>query len=225
MKEHNIKNALFSTAYLPSIEYFVYILLSEKVSIEAHETYPKQTYRNRCYIYGSNGVESLHIPVIKPYGKSSKTKDVLISYDQKWQRNHRRAIHTAYRNSPFFIYYHDFLEPFYQKKIDRLIDYNFLLLNALFSEIGIEKNICFTNGFEKKITCGTDFRTIISPKFKNRGQFRPLKLSHYDQVFEHKYGFAPNLSIIDLLFNKGPDTKEYLIECAEKVDISSLKDM
>ncbi len=214
MKEHKIKNALFSTAYLLPVEYFVYMLLSDNVCIEAQETYPRQTYRNRCYIYGSNGIESLNIPVIKPYGERSKTKDVLISYEQKWQRNHWRAICAAYRNSPFFIYYQDFLEPFYQKQIGKLLDFNFFLLDALFSEIGIEKSVCFTTVFEKKITCATDLRTIISPKSKDRGQFQPLKFPHYNQVFAHKYGFIANLSIIDLLFNKGPDTKDYLIECA-----------
>jgi len=220
-----IKNALFSTAYLPPVEYFVFMLLSDNVLIEAHETYPKQTYRNRCYIYSCNGVESLHIPIIKPKGKHSKTNEVLISYKQHWQRNHWRAICTAYRNAPFFIYYQDFLEPFYKKQTEKLLDFNYALLNALLSEIGMDKSIGFTGNFEKNVTDSVDFRTTISPKSKNRSSSLTVTMPVYQQVFDQRYGFIPNLSIIDLLFNKGPDTLEYLMECSRKLDISSLKDM
>ncbi len=226
MEVNRIKKALFSTAYLPPIEYFVYLFLSDNIFIEAYETYPRQTYRNRCYIYGSNGIESLHIPVIKPYGKRSKTKDVLIGYDQKWQRKHWRAICTAYSNSPFFLYYQDFLEPFYQKKVEKLLDFNCLILKALLTEISIKKEICFTTNFEKEVTAGrTDFRRAISHKSKYDNCRHCFQWPHYSQVFEHKYGFATNLSIIDLLFNKGPDTKEYIVKCAGMIDFKTLKGM
>ncbi len=225
MPGHKIKNALFSTAYLPPIEYFVFMLLSDNVLIEAHETYPKQTYRNRCYIYSCNGVESLHIPVIKPMGKYSKTNEVLISYKQHWQRNHWRAICTAYRNAPFFLYYQDFLEPFFRKQTCKLLDFNYYLLNTLLSETGMAKNINFTNYFEKNISDFVDFRISISPKSTNCSMLSIIKMPAYQQVFDQKYGFKPNLSIIDLLFNKGPDTLEYLLECSRKIDISYLKDM
>ncbi len=225
MLKSNINNAIFSTAYLPPVEYFVYLLLSDNIFIETHETYPKQTYRNRCYISGSNGVESLHIPVIKPRGKHSKTNEVLISYKQSWQRNHWRAINTAYSNAPFFIYYKDFLESFYDKRFEKLLDFNTRLLNSLLSEIGIKKQIYLTDNFEREPGGCIDFRTVINPKTKTPASLHSIPFHIYDQVFIHKYGFVENLSIIDLLFNKGPDTKEYLSDCANAVNTIFLKDM
>lgn len=220
-------SAIFSTAYLPPVEYFVYILLSEDIWIEAHETYPKQTYRNRCYIYGSNGIESLNIPVNKPYGNKSKTGEIIISYDQSWQKKHWRAICTAYRKSPFFIYYQDLIEPFYKKPADKLklLDYNYILIKALLSEIGINKSIQYTDCFEKEKSVVMDFRTFINPKTKHYTIQVSKIYPVYDQIFAYKYGFIANLSILDLLFNKGPDTLKYLAECADKIDTNFLKDM
>ena len=219
-----IKNALFSTAYLPPVEYFVYLLLSENIRIEAYETYPKQTYRNRCYIYSGDGVESLHIPIIKPRGNHSKTGEVLLCNSQPWQRNHWRAISAAYSNAPFFIYYSDLLKTFYHLRIDNLLEFNTNLLNELMSEIGIVKTAGYTDCFVKRVADGIDFRTTISPKYKNSSVLSEISFPYYEQVFEHKHGFVKNLSILDLLFNKGPDTKEYLLECAANAEPNSKKD-
>ncbi len=220
-----INKGIFSIAYLPPIEYFMYFINCEEVELEAYETYPKQTYRNRCYIYEANGVNSLHIPVIKPFGNKSKTKDVLISYRQNWQIIHWRAICSAYSNSPFFLYYKDALEPFYQNKMYRLIDFNSKLIFLILQEIGVEKDIKLSNSFEKNIVNCIDFRINLNPKKKDKKILPEIKYPVYNQVFDSKHGFKKNLSIIDLLFNKGPDTLEYIKECAKLSDINSKMDM
>jgi hypothetical protein len=184
---------LFSTAYLPSVSYIAECLQSDNVNIEAFETYKKQTCRNHCHIYGPNGKQKLSVPVIKVNGNHTLTKDIRISYFQIWQKVHWRSIETAYNNSPFFLYYRDYFEPFYVKKFDFLLDFNTKILEVLFIIFRIEKEIDFTDHFE-------------NPSIEEKNLFFPS----YTQVFEARSGFLPNLSVIDLLFNLGPDAVEYL---------------
>jgi hypothetical protein len=184
---------LFSTAYLPSVSYIAECLQSDNVNIEAFETYKKQTCRNHCHIYGPNGKQKLSVPVIKVNGNHTLTKDIRISYFQIWQKVHWRSIETAYNNSPFFLYYRDYFEPFYVKKFDFLLDFNTKILEVLFIIFRIEKEIDFTDHFE-------------NPSIEEKNLFFPS----YTQVFEARSGFLPNLSIIDLLFNLGPEAVEYL---------------
>jgi hypothetical protein len=187
---------LLPTAYLPPITYLVECLHSVRVSIEAFETYKKQTCRNHCEIYGPNGRQKLSVPVIKVNGNHTLTKDIRISYCQDWQKIHWRSIETAYNNSPFFLYYREHLEPFYIKKFDFLLDFNTGLLEVIFLIFRIEKEINFTDHFEK---LSADHNTFL--------------FQHYTQVFENRSGFLPDLSIIDLIFNLGPDAAEYIDKC------------
>jgi hypothetical protein len=166
---------------------------SERITIEAFETYKKQTCRNHCDIYGPNGKQRLSIPVIKVNGNHTLTKDVRISYTQAWQKVHWRSIETAYNNSPFFLFYRDHLEPFFFKKFDFLLDFNTKLLEVLFNIFRIEKQIDLTDHYEKPPVIPFN---LIFPS--------------YIQVFSEKSGFQPNLSAIDLLFNLGPEAGEYL---------------
>lgn len=185
---------IIPTAYLPPISYVVECLHSERISIEAFETYKKQTYRNHCLIYGPNGKQKLSVPVLKVNGNRTLTKDIRISYFQDWQKIHWRSIETAYNNSPFFLFYRDYFEPFYIKRFDFLLDFNTKLLEVLFIIFRVEKQIDFTDHFEN---LSIDQKNLFFPS--------------YTQVFDVKYGFLPNLSIVDLIFNLGPDAIEYLI--------------
>lgn len=204
--------ALLPTAYLPPIQWFVYLLAADRVFIEQLETYPKQTFRNRCEIATANGRLALTIPVIKVHGNHTKTKDIAIAYHQNWQLLHWRALTAAYANSPYFMYYQDDLAPFFSEKFENLMDFNLALIKNILELIGIEKVIEHTTAYEFSPGGRLDLRGEITPK-KTFGQF-PLPC--YYQVFQEKCGFISGLSIIDLLFNMGPATAEVLNRTADK---------
>jgi hypothetical protein len=199
---------ILSTSYLPPIEYFTSIINSKEVIIEKKESYKKQTYRNRCEIYSSNGKLDLSIPIIKINGHNTKTEDIIISYKYNWQKKHWRAIESAYNSSPFFLYYKDDLIKFFAEKYESLIDFNFDLLMVLFEMLEIKPEVKFSKEFIKYYDENSiDKRNIISPKNNiNSSENFPA----YTQVFDTKLGFIPNLSIIDLIFNEGPNAIEYL---------------
>lgn len=192
--------ALLPTAYFPPVQWFVFLMAAGRVIIEQHETYPKQTYRNRCEIATANGKLALTIPVIKTYGNHTKTRDIAISDHQNWQALHWRALVAAYANSPYFLYYRDDFEPFFQKKYDNLLQFNLELVQMLLRIMEIEKSIELTTDFEKAPAGVLDLRNEVTPK----KPFTLFPLPQYYQVFEERNGFLPGLSIVDLLFNMGP---------------------
>jgi len=197
MKSNN--PVLLSSAYLPPLHYFGLMAAAPEVIIEKHETYLKQTYRNRCEIYTANGKLALTVPVVKINGNHTKIDDIVISEQSKWQILHWRAIKSAYANSPFFLYYKDDIAIFYQKPFTSLFDFNLKILEEIMQLIGINKKISFTRKFEKHPRNVNDYRYLISPKIvPAQFQFR-----HYYQSFGEKHGFIPGLSILDLLFNTG----------------------
>jgi len=197
---------LLPPAYLPHVSWFYYYLNVENVFIEQFETYPKQTYRNRCSILSANGKLNLTIPVSKPDGNRTLTKDVKITDDKNWQQNHWRAICSAYLNSPFFEYYRDGIEHFYQDKSTSLIKLNMQLLLVLAELIGIKKGITHTDSYQHHPEDMLDLRTILNPKNVKS----ELNFPEYIQVFSSKFSFMPDLSILDVLFNLGPETLNYL---------------
>jgi len=199
---------LLSTAYLPSVEYFIYLLQYPEAIIEKQETYPKQTYRNRADIYTEKGKMTLSVPVTKVFGNHTKTGDIIVSNAEKWQLNHWRAIEAAYVASPFFLFYKDELIPFFKTTQSNLLEMNTAMTRMLCRIIGIENKIFFTEHFQKEPGNTLDLRSAIHPK----KQATISNFPNYNQVFAERHGFIPNLSIIDLLFNLGPETIPYLEE-------------
>ena len=202
---HNL--AIFPLFYLPPVSYFSALNAHDyEFLLEKEEHFPKQTYRNRTRIYSPNGALDLFLPVIKGSKYHTKIKDVKISYDFKWQRLHWLSLESCYRNSAYFEYYEDELAVFYNKKFEFLFDYNLEMLQWIFKQLKKPAEFNFTTEYIKEIAPENDYRT--KNHFKEPELIIPAK--SYFQVFEDRMGFIPNLSIVDLLFNQGPQTKNYL---------------
>lgn len=196
---------LFATAYLPPIIYFAYLQQFNRISIEQYETFPKQTYRNRTLIVTANGPLVLSVPVIRPFGNHTATKDIKISHQERWNIRHWRAIESAYNTSPYFLYYKDDIEKIILSHQDSLLEMNHLLMTTLLKQLKIDCEITYTNDFIPE-RGGNDYRFSITPK----KPASPTLFPPYCQVFDSQMSFLPNMSILDLLFNVGPDSKRYL---------------
>ena len=204
-------NVLLVTSYWPNLHYFFYVLNASIINIEQFDNYNKQSYRNRTQILSANGILNLSIPIKK--NKSEKTvNSIEISYKEDWQKNHWRAITSAYKNSPYFDYFEDDLKVFYSNKYNLLIDYNLDQLKFIIKVLKQKKSIQLTKQYESNPESVIDLRTIIHPKhnyLSDKLVANKLNQSYY-QTFENKILFAPKLSILDLLFNKGLKAIDYL---------------
>ncbi len=195
---------LLTTAYLPPIQYFAYLLQNTPVLIEQHENYAKQTYRNRCTILSANGSLSLTIPTIKKSGEKVPIRDVEIDYSTPWQKIHWKALESAYQNSPYFEHIADDLTPFYNTQHKFLFDFNEQLVHTLLTFIEAKPTISYTESYSTTAQSNTlDLRQAISPKVDIALKDFRFKPQPYYQVFGQKGGFIPNLSIIDLVCNEG----------------------
>ena len=203
---------LLSTAYFAPIRYYSKLVTYPEIYIEQHENFVKQTYRNRTLILGANGPIPLIVPVEKGRGPKIRIKDIRIAYDEEWQRNHWRTIFSAYNSSPFFEYYADEIEPFFRKKHEFLFDFNQQITEAILEILEVPAQLNLTEEFEKTPENCLNFRDQISPKIHKTAEDPNFVSPEYTQVFSEKFGFVPDLSILDLLFNEGPSALGLLEE-------------
>ncbi len=199
-----------STAYLGNVQYFSKILAG-KVYIEQHEHYQKQSYRNRCSIITANGPLSLVVPVEKEHGIKMPIREVRIDYRQPWQQMHWRALTAAYMSSPFFEYYADDYRPFYEKRYELLFDFNLELTQLSLSLLGLKASLHLTESYvAQPDNSELDYRQSINPKARLAKPDSSFSPQPYTQVFGSRWGFSPNLSIVDLIFNEGPNALQVL---------------
>lgn len=203
--------ALFIPTYFAPISQYAAIYQSEAITFELEDNYQKQTYRNRCYIYGANGKLALNVPVkhlIKEGRK--KTKDTLVENDFPWQQQHFKSLQSAYRSSPFFEFFEDDIAKIFSKKYKYLQDVN--IDTYLFIADALQMNESFQKTEKYDIQPAIkDCRNLALAK---KGV--QIDIDTYIQMFDDKYGFIPNLSIIDLLFMEGPNTISFL----EKINVN-----
>ena len=151
-------------AYFPPISYYVYLLRSPGAEIEIRETFPKQTYRNRCNILTANGVLPLVIPVNKPDGNHTLTKDIRISYRENWPVKHWRSLESSYSSAPFFLFYRDRIGKLFMKHYNLLTDWDMRTFKEVNMILDIGTEISFTGSYTKYISGRTDLRISLSPK-------------------------------------------------------------
>ena len=191
-------NILLPTSYFPSIEYYAFLSKYKKCKIEKHENFIKQSIRNRCYIYGANGVLRLTIP--KKKSNKKKIKDIEICYKSNWQKEHWNAIKSSYNSSPYFFHYKEKIKSILHEKEHSLFNLNNKITCEILNILTNKSKIQETKKYEKE----GDFIDLRNYKF-NKEIHKP-----YEQVFTEKHGFITNLSILDLLFNLGPRSIIYL---------------
>lgn len=230
---------LLPTAYLPPLNYVALLLKSPCATIEIHETYPKQTHRNRCEIMTANGIMRLSVPVVRTSGNHTPTSDITVSYAERWNIQHIRAIESAYSMTPYFLYLWDDLKAILLRRHDRLIDLNSEIMRYLLAKLNISCQLQYSedyvtpqqasnnqqldmrNMFAHNPSSEANPLTQLSHKSESNDSERRQSLTHsrintlthstYYQLWADRLGFCPNLSIIDLLFNIGPaEAKKYL---------------
>ena len=195
--------ALIHPTYFPSISHFAVMAQADKIVLEMEDNFQKQTNRNRMYIYSPNGIQLLNIPVKHSPSKHQKTKDIQLETAFDWQKQHFKSLEAAYRNSPFFEFFEADIQPIFEKKHIFLMDLNLQTMEIISKCIGMKFDPIQTEEYFSQ-PIQTDFRSLVNGK-KDSSQFEA-----YPQVFEEKFGFSNNLSILDLLFNEGRHTLTYL---------------
>ena len=193
---------VFSTAYLPPIAYVAKALQYTELLIESKETFPKQTYRNRAEIMTAGGVRTLTVPVIRD--NHSRTEEVGIDYKERWNIIHLRTLAAAYSASPYYLYYKDDLEALLTRHYEKLLELNEAMLKWILRLLKADCRLQRTEDYQKVYE--EDFRNTFSPKHP----YPTEGMKSYYQVFSDRLPFTPNLSIIDLLMNLGPEAKDYL---------------
>ena len=201
---------LLSTAYFAPIQYYSVLARCACVVIERHENYGKQSYRNRCTIYSANGLLDLVVPVAKSDKPKIPITQVEISYDTLWQKQHVKAIESAYRRSPFYEYYIDDFMMFFNCRHRYLYEFNMQIMRTVCGLMKIPVHIKESEEYMKPCEGLADLRNSIHPKTKQQHSIADFDTPSYTQVFADRWGFKPNLSILDLLFNVGPEAKGLL---------------
>ena len=225
---------ILPTSYLPPVSYLALLIDRSSATVEVCETFPKQTHRNRCEILTSNGIMRLSVPVVRTNGNHTFTQDIAISYAERWNIQHIRAIESAYNTAPYFLYLWDPLKAILLERHERLIDLNAKLMGYLLSKLSIECQLSYSEEYlsgqqTADSTQLIDLRDMFAhnPGGKTHPQSPTLNIDsqdsingircsqpsaqnskfnflNYYQIWADRHGFCPNLSIIDLLFNLGP---------------------
>jgi hypothetical protein len=209
-----LKTAILSSAYFAPVQWYQKLNRYENIVIEQHDNFIKQTYRNRCVIATTQGLQALTIPVERPSdARLDKTqlKDICISDHGNWRHLHWKALLSAYGESPFFEYYADDIHPFFEKKYKFLLDFNMEINAKMMELLDIEKSSLSLSSEYSSYEGDSDtvdFREVIRPK--HPGEDKEWQPKKYYQVYQQKFGFQPNLSILDLLFNEGNEAVYYL---------------
>ena len=207
-----MNSALLSTTYFGPVQWYQKLYRYDNVVIDQFESFQKQTYRNRCRIATTQGVQTLTVPVV--HDADNSICNIRISDHGNWRHLHWQALQSAYGDSPFFEYYEDDVRPFFsERNWDLLMDYNEAICQKMCELLDIQPNKVQSSEFRVQSSCDqelnlSDFRQVINPKHPLPDtDFQPRT---YYQVYQQKHGFLPNLSILDLLFNMGPESIFYL---------------
>lgn len=193
----------FPIAYWGSIDYFRQLTVAKKVCFDIHEHYIKQTHRNRAYILGPNKVLPLSVPVIKVNGNKTAMKHICIAYHDKWAKEHLKALETAYSSSPYFEHYLYEIIPLYEKKWERLIDFNIEIIQHVQKWLDLPFVFHFSESFD-----------LLQGEIDHRNTEEiPQKKSNYSyhQTFGKNNEFIGNLSVLDAVFNLGPMARKLIV--------------
>ena len=207
--------ALLSSAYFAPVQWWQKVYRHRDIYIERHDHFVKQTYRNRCIIATPNGIQPLTVPIEKPEGgrrDKTSTRNVRISDHGQWRRIHWNALCSSYGESPFFEYYADDIRPFFEQQWEYLFDFNMAITRKLCELLNLRPSFhetsCFLSAANATSMELKDYREAIRPKHPLPDpSFVPTP---YYQVYQQRFGFQPNLSILDLLFNMGNEAVLYL---------------
>lgn len=200
--------AILSAAYFGPVQWYQKLNRYDRCLIECHDHYIKQTYRNRCAIATTQGVQTLSVPIERYDGLKCAMRDIRVSDHGNWRHLHWNALMSAYGESPFFEYYADDIRPFFEKRWEFLFDFNMEITFKMCELIDIRPTISTTDAYVADTAGMHDFRDTIRPKHPLPDeQFVPTP---YYQVYRQKHGFLPNLSVLDLLFNEGNEAVFYL---------------
>ncbi|CAM1345706.1 WbqC family protein [Tenacibaculum amylolyticum] len=193
--------ALFIPTYFSPISQYAFITRADNITFELEDNFQKQTYRNRCYIYGANGKLSLNIPIKhrSSVGRK-KTKDTLVENDFPWQSQHFKSLKAAYRSSPYFEFFEEDIFKIFNKKYVYLVDLNIDTYLFVTDALQISQDFSRTNQYEITPLAG-DYRDFSIAKSGSIS----IEMDTYTQMFDDKHGFISNLSILDLLFMEGPN--------------------
>ena len=191
--------------YFPNIDLLSQLIKSENILFEISDKYIKQTLRNRTEIHAANGKLILSIPVKYSSSKKEKYKDIKICYNSSWQKIHLKSIESAYRNSPYYDFFEDYFIKFFNKKEKFLIDANIKSIELIYDILDMKMKYDLTNDYKNKLENYTDYRKLVDSNYDEK-----MSKINYSQVFQEKNGFISGLSSLDIIFNKGLESLDYI---------------
>lgn len=190
-----LESCLLECEYFPTIEWFEVFLNSKEVVLEQYEFFERKSYRNRCLVAGPNGEITLSVPLAGGRNQKKIMKDVKISYDENWQAQHWKTIKTCYNSTPYFEYFEHDIFKFFQTKFSFLIELNVASVELILKLSKLKRIFTFTNSYHEHVEL-IDYRNSFFP---NKNEISETKKT-YIQPFADRFGFIPNLSVLDMLF-------------------------